>query len=117
MWGSCIVFLTSVARVSLAYYCDHNLCHAAEEYCCGDNLCCDYANSSSYFWLSILVVLLLLSLLWALVGLFCLPALHRRRELVKLLFAAMGSGLRFDLRRPAAVSLPACRAPATDRPL
>ncbi|CAL1294575.1 unnamed protein product [Larinioides sclopetarius] len=32
-----------------AYYCNHDLCRE-DQYCCGDNLCCDYVYSPWYFW-------------------------------------------------------------------
>lgn len=54
------------------YYCDHDLCSSSEQYCCGDNLCCNYANSSSYIWITILVLLLILFLIWGLMGILCL---------------------------------------------
>lgn len=104
---SLVVLLIVFADTGSAYYCDHNLCHAVDEYCCGDNLCCEYANSSSYFWLSILIVLLVLALVWALVTLFCLPVLlHQRHSLKHLVGRLIASDFLSEKRgSPVSISI------------
>ena len=84
-----VLLVVGAGDAALAYYCNHNLCDASNEYCCGDNLCCDYANSSSGLWLCILLLLLLLALLWLLLSLFWLPSLRHRQHLLKLLCALL----------------------------
>lgn len=48
-----------VSKVS-AYYCNHDLCRE-DQYCCGDNLCCDYVYSPWYFWAGVVFMILVLS--------------------------------------------------------
>uniref|UniRef100_T1JH95 Calpain catalytic domain-containing protein n=1 Tax=Strigamia maritima TaxID=126957 RepID=T1JH95_STRMM len=43
-----------------AYYCEWDQCET-DQYCCGDNLCCDYVYSLWYFWVGIVFVVILLS--------------------------------------------------------
>ncbi|KAF8774657.1 uncharacterized protein LOC129983870 [Argiope bruennichi] len=43
-----------------AYYCNHDLCRE-DQYCCGDNLCCDYVYSPWYFWAGVVFMVLVLS--------------------------------------------------------
>lgn len=43
-----------------AYYCDHDLCED-DQYCCGDNLCCEYVYSLWYFWVGVVFLILVLS--------------------------------------------------------
>ena len=62
----------------LGYYCRHDVCISPDQYCCGDNLCCDYANSSWYLWILILAILLALSLLY---GLFCVDRADKSQHL------------------------------------
>ncbi|GFU85084.1 uncharacterized protein TNCV_1553471 [Trichonephila clavipes] len=51
--------LLLVNQVS-AYYCNHDLCRS-DQYCCGDNLCCDYVYSPWYFWAGVVIMVLILS--------------------------------------------------------
>ncbi|GFY51878.1 uncharacterized protein TNIN_66131 [Trichonephila inaurata madagascariensis] len=51
--------LLLVNQVS-AYYCNHDLCRS-DQYCCGDNLCCDYVYSPWYFWAGVVIMILILS--------------------------------------------------------
>lgn len=77
----CLTVAVNLFHPVAGYYCDHNLCSATEEYCCGDNLCCDYANSWWYFWVTVLLVLLIISLAWGLIGFFCLESLGQHQNL------------------------------------
>ncbi|XP_015904303.1 uncharacterized protein [Parasteatoda tepidariorum] len=43
-----------------AYYCNHDLCKE-DQYCCGDNLCCEYVYSPWYFWAGVVFMILILS--------------------------------------------------------
>uniref|UniRef100_A0A0N7ZCE5 Vesicular, overexpressed in cancer, prosurvival protein 1 n=1 Tax=Scylla olivacea TaxID=85551 RepID=A0A0N7ZCE5_SCYOL len=43
-----------------ANYCEWDLC-GGEQYCCGDNLCCDYVNHHWYFWVGVVFMVLLVS--------------------------------------------------------
>lgn len=49
-----------LSRKVAGHYCEWNLC-GSEQYCCGDNLCCDYVYSLWYFWVGVLFLVLLLS--------------------------------------------------------
>lgn len=49
-----------IKRVS-GYYCEFNLCASADQYCCGDNLCCDYVYHTWYMWVFIVFILLVAS--------------------------------------------------------
>jgi len=68
---SLLLSASFLLSLTSAYYCDHDLCSATDEYCCGDNLCCDYDSSSSSFWLTVLIILLILAIIWVLLGLYC----------------------------------------------
>lgn len=54
------ILLSSCFQVVWGYYCEWDLC-GSDQYCCGDNLCCDYVYSLWYFWVGILFVVILLS--------------------------------------------------------
>ncbi|XP_054716283.1 uncharacterized protein LOC129225798 [Uloborus diversus] len=54
-----INILLYVSEVS-AYYCNHDLCRE-DQYCCGDNMCCDYVYSPWYFWAGVVFMILVLS--------------------------------------------------------
>lgn len=77
-----VATLACLPRAVDAYYCDHDLCSPTTEYCCGDNLCCDYASSwwSWYLWVSLLAAVLLLSLVWGCARMFCLDSYRQRRD-------------------------------------
>ncbi|KAG8192633.1 hypothetical protein JTE90_017195 [Oedothorax gibbosus] len=51
-----LILLTQVS----AYYCNHDLCRE-DQYCCGDNLCCDYVYSPWYFWAGVVFMVVMLS--------------------------------------------------------
>lgn len=69
--GAICVVLALLSAVVDAYYCDHDLC-THEQYCCGDNLCCDYASWWSwYVWVALLFVLGLSGLLWGCLRYIC----------------------------------------------
>lgn len=72
-----LVFLITCRGVA-GYYCKHDVCISPEQYCCGDNLCCDYADSSWYLWILILAILLAFSLFY---GLFCVDRADKRQHL------------------------------------
>lgn len=75
------------------YYCDHALCSSTDQYCCGDNLCCDYANSWWYFWVSVLLILLIISLIWGLIGFFCLDSANTS-SLIQYYFPSTPGGIK-----------------------
>ncbi|GAB6029048.1 hypothetical protein CHUAL_004834 [Chamberlinius hualienensis] len=53
IWSLCF-------QMVVGYYCEWDQCGSAQ-YCCGDNLCCEYVYSLWYFWVGILFVVILLS--------------------------------------------------------
>lgn len=75
----------------VGYYCNHDLCSSPEQYCCGDNLCCDYADSSWYLWILVLAAILAISLLY---GLLCVDAVERRHLLLHKLLMKLMSFIR-----------------------
>lgn len=54
------LLLLSFTQEAWAYYCEWDLC-GSDQYCCGDNLCCEYVYSLWYFWVGVLFVVILLS--------------------------------------------------------
>ncbi|KAF2352283.1 WW domain-binding protein 1-like [Trinorchestia longiramus] len=77
---SLFLFKSSIFVLTLnlveAHYCEFELCFS-EQYCCGDNLCCEYVYSLWYFWVGIVFAVLLVS---ACVGLFRYHWRHRRAD-------------------------------------
>lgn len=55
-----LISFVSVTGVVSGHYCEWDLCDS-EQYCCGDNLCCDYVYSLWYFWVGVVFLVLLLS--------------------------------------------------------
>ena len=54
------------------YYCDHNFCQISSQYCCGDNLCCDYVNQMLFnSIIAIIAIITIVSIFWALFRIFC----------------------------------------------
>ncbi|KAG8237720.1 hypothetical protein J437_LFUL017839 [Ladona fulva] len=43
-----------------AYYCEWDLC-GPDQYCCGDNICCNNVYSLWYFWAGIIILVIMLS--------------------------------------------------------
>ncbi|KAK3849983.1 hypothetical protein Pcinc_043284 [Petrolisthes cinctipes] len=41
-------------------YCEWDLC-GGDQYCCGDNQCCDYVYKHWYFWVGVVFLVLLVS--------------------------------------------------------
>ncbi|KAB7500998.1 hypothetical protein Anas_14332 [Armadillidium nasatum] len=46
--GSDISWESSSSRMVMSNYCEWDLCRS-DQYCCGDNTCCDYVYSLWYF--------------------------------------------------------------------
>ncbi|KAB7500198.1 hypothetical protein Anas_12913 [Armadillidium nasatum] len=44
----------------MSNYCEWDLCRS-DQYCCGDNTCCDYVYSLWYFWVGVIFLILMLS--------------------------------------------------------
>ncbi|XP_071533673.1 uncharacterized protein [Panulirus ornatus] len=86
-----LAFLCLTEKVA-GHYCEWDLC-GSEQYCCGDNQCCDYVYSLWYFWVGVVFLVLLLS---ACGGLF---RYYYRR------WSSEGSGPPFPTN-PAYTSLP-----------
>ncbi|XP_076067031.1 uncharacterized protein LOC143040220 [Oratosquilla oratoria] len=55
-----LLILLSLSHKVLGNYCEWNIC-GSEQYCCGDNQCCDYVYSLWYFWVGIVFVIILVS--------------------------------------------------------
>ena len=81
----------------VGYYCNHDLCSSPEQYCCGDNLCCDYADSSWYLWILVLAIILAMSLLY---GLLCVDAMERRHSLLHKFLNKLMSFIRPKVPEP-----------------
>lgn len=55
----CLLLIHSFGQVS-AYYCEWDYCQEGQ-YCCGDNLCCNYVYSPWYFWAGMVFLIIMLS--------------------------------------------------------
>ncbi|XP_045619670.1 WW domain-binding protein 1 isoform X1 [Procambarus clarkii] len=55
-----LLALACLASTVAGHYCEWDLC-GSEQYCCGDNLCCDYVYSLWYFWVGVVFLVLLVS--------------------------------------------------------
>lgn len=62
--STCIIFFLLIIHPVHSNYCDHNLC-SSNEYCCGENLCCNYTNWTYYFWVVLVIATIIISLFWA----------------------------------------------------
>ncbi|XP_020611561.1 uncharacterized protein LOC110050037 [Orbicella faveolata] len=59
------LFSMTKFRVEGTYYCGHDWCNY-NEYCCGDDVCCDYLTGYWYIWLmtGLLLFTLILACCW-----------------------------------------------------
>lgn len=55
-----LLALVCLSRKVSGHYCEYDLCDS-EQYCCGDNICCDYVYSLWYFWVGVVFLVLLVS--------------------------------------------------------
>ncbi|CAG2165267.1 unnamed protein product [Oppiella nova] len=68
--GQSLALIWCVSPV-FGYYCDHNFCQISSQYCCGDNLCCDYVNQTVFNSIVVVIsIIIISSILWALFRLF-----------------------------------------------
>lgn len=75
--SSTVLLIVCSVKQTFGYYCDHDFC-AAEQYCCGENRCCDYISSPFWFsWLSLIVVIVVISLVWTLFRVYSTPTANR----------------------------------------
>ena len=52
------------------YYCDHNYCLEGQ-FCCGDNVCCDYVNKELWFTcVGFIMMIVLASISWTVFRVF-----------------------------------------------
>ncbi|OTF77154.1 hypothetical protein BLA29_008895 [Euroglyphus maynei] len=48
-----------------AYYCDNDYCNS-EQFCCGENICCDYVNNTIWHFICYLISFIVFAfILWA----------------------------------------------------
>lgn len=70
-WMTSLIWICLINFNVFGYYCDHNYCEISSQYCCGDNLCCDYVNQILFNSIILIIAIITIaSIFWALFRIF-----------------------------------------------